>query len=88
MMDYFKWEKLKCVTDQLRTSKDFLKMKLKEGKMPTNVTSIMLACKMCKTLLLDLTMEDKQGKQQLFSKGLPPCWYPSAHVMSFPITYT
>ena len=31
--------------------------------MPTNVTTIMLACKMCKTLLSDLTVEDKQGKQ-------------------------
>ena len=43
---------------------------------------------MCKTLLLELTMEDKQGNQHLLSKGLPPCWHPSAHVMSFPITYT
>lgn len=42
--------------------------------MPTNVTTIMLACKMCKTLLSDLTVEDKQGKQQLLSKGK---WPPS-----------
>lgn len=42
--------------------------------MPTNVTTIMLACKMCKTLLSDLTVEDRQGKQQLLSKGK---WPPS-----------
>lgn len=71
---YFKWEKLKCITDQFRASKDFLKMKPKQGKMPTNVTTIMLACKMCKTLLSNLTMEDKQGKQQLLSRGK---WPPS-----------
>ena len=43
-----------------KASRDFLKMKLKQGKMPTSVPTIALVCKVCKTLLSGLTSENKQ----------------------------
>lgn len=37
-------------------------MKLKQSKTPTNVATIVLVCKMCKTPFPDLKTENKQGE--------------------------
>lgn len=68
---YFKREKLKCVTYQLKTSKDFLKTKLKQGKMPPNVTTIVLVCKHY-FWFNNWKQTNKQGYQQLLSQGKWP----------------